>query len=100
MLTEDGVDGVHGNLVLGGVTDETLGVREGNIRRRRSVTLVVGDDLNTVVLPHSDARVCGSEIDSDSGPLSFASHYCSRSDRKSKTTNQRKKLKVIEREKM
>jgi hypothetical protein len=30
-LSEDGVDGVHGNLVLGGVADEPLGVDECNM---------------------------------------------------------------------
>jgi hypothetical protein len=31
-LSEDGVDGVHGNLVLGGVADEPLGVDECNMQ--------------------------------------------------------------------
>jgi len=42
---EDGVDWVHGTLVLGGVTDETLGVGEGDIGWGGAVTLVVGDNL-------------------------------------------------------
>jgi len=54
-LTKNGVDRVHGDLVLSGITDETLGVGESNVRRRRSVTLVVGDDLNTIMLPHTYA---------------------------------------------
>ena len=45
---------VHGDLIFGGVADEALRVGEGNIGGGRSVTLVVGDDLNTIVLPHSD----------------------------------------------
>ena len=45
---EDGVVGVHGNLVLGGITDETLRVVESDVRGGGSVTLVVGDDLDTV----------------------------------------------------
>ena len=74
-LTEDGVDRVHGDLVLGGVTDETLRVGEADVRRRRSVTLVVGDDLDAVMLPNADARVRRSEIDSDRWSLSFSGHY-------------------------
>ena len=35
---EDGVVGVHGDLVLGGISDETLRVGEGDIRRRRAVS--------------------------------------------------------------
>ena len=45
---------VHGGLVLGGVADETLVLREGDIRGGSSVTLVVGDDFDTVVLPDTD----------------------------------------------
>ncbi len=51
---EDGVGGVHGDLVLRGITDQTLSVREGHIRGCCSVTLVVGDDFDTVVLPNTD----------------------------------------------
>lgn len=40
---EDGVDGVHGGLVLGGLTDQTLLSGEGNERRGGEGTLVVGD---------------------------------------------------------
>ncbi len=42
---EDGVVGVHGDLVLGGIADETLGIREGDERRCRPVTHVVGNDI-------------------------------------------------------
>ena len=45
---EDGVVGVHGDLVLGGITDETLGVGEGNERGCCPVTLVIGNDFATV----------------------------------------------------
>ena len=48
------VGGVHGDLVLGGITDQTLGVGEGDERGCCAVTLVVGDDLNTIVLPDTD----------------------------------------------
>lgn len=48
---EDGVDGVHRDLVLRGITDETPGVGEGDIGRGGAVIMVVGDDLDTVVLP-------------------------------------------------
>mmetsp|Transcript_42660 Transcript_42660/g.102046 ORF Transcript_42660/g.102046 Transcript_42660/m.102046 type:complete len:244 (-) Transcript_42660:30-761(-) len=62
---EHGVGGVHGDLVLGSISDETLGLIEGDIRGGGAVSLVIGDDLDTVVLPHSDARVGGSEVNSD-----------------------------------
>ena len=62
---------VHGDLVLGGVADEPLGVGEGDIGRRGAVALVVGDDLHPVVLPHADARVGGAEIDPDRRTLAL-----------------------------
>jgi hypothetical protein len=42
---EDGVVGVHGDLIFRGVTDETPRVGKGDIRRCYSVALVVGDDF-------------------------------------------------------
>ena len=45
---EDGVVRVHGDLVLGGITDESLRVVESDVRGGGSVTLVVGDNLDTV----------------------------------------------------
>jgi len=62
---EDGVVWVHGDLVLGGISNQTLRVVEGDVGWGGSVTLVVGNDLNSVILPHGDTRVCGSEIDTD-----------------------------------
>ena len=77
VLTKDGVDGVHGDLVLGGISDEALGVGEGDVRGGGAVPLVVGDDLDAVVLPHADARVCGAEVDADRRPVALARHLFS-----------------------
>jgi hypothetical protein len=77
VLTKDGVDGVHGDLVLGRISDEALGVGEGDVRGCGAVTLVVGDDLDTVVLPHTDARVGRAEIDADCRPITLAGHLFS-----------------------
>lgn len=62
---EDGVLGVHGDLVLGGITNQTLGVGEGNERRGRSVTLVVGNDVTSVLTEDTDARVRSTQVDTD-----------------------------------
>ena len=64
------VVGVHGDLVLGSVTDETLIFEEGDIRGRGAVTLVVGDDLNSIVLPDTDA----AEEDGQIGPTTGKTH--------------------------
>ena len=54
---ENGVVGVHGDLVLGGITDQSLRVVEGDVRRSGSVSLVVGDNLDSLVRPDTDTRV-------------------------------------------
>ena len=76
--------GVHCNLILGGIADETFVIGERDIGRGSTIALVVGDDLNTIVLPDTDAteekirywmdepdskgssRVSGAKIDTDS----------------------------------
>ena len=67
MLTKDGVDGVHGDLVLGRISDEALGVGEGDVRGRGAVTLVVGDNLNAVITEDTYARVGSSKVDTNRG---------------------------------
>ena len=62
---EDGVGGVHGRLGLGGISDEALGLREGDVGGGGAVTLIVGDDLDAVVLPDAHAAVRRAEVDAD-----------------------------------
>ena len=57
---EDGVVGVHGDLVLRGVADETLGVGERDIGRGCPVSLVIRNDLDTVGLPGADPGIAGT----------------------------------------
>jgi hypothetical protein len=57
---EDGVGGVSGDLVLGGFSNESLVFGEGDVRGGGIETLIVSDDLNLIVLPHTDARVSGA----------------------------------------
>jgi hypothetical protein len=64
---EDSVNWVSGNLVLGGITDKSFGISEGDVRRSSSVTLVVGNDFYSVVDPDSDTGVGGTKIDTNSG---------------------------------
>jgi hypothetical protein len=59
-VTADGgsrVVGIHGDLILGSITNKTFGIRKGDIRGGRPITLVVGDDLNAIVLPDTDTTV-------------------------------------------
>jgi len=72
---EDGVFGVHGGLRLGGIADEALGLREGDVRGGGAVALVVGDDLDAVVLPDTDAGVGGAEVDAYGFSVNL-SHGC------------------------
>ena len=64
---EDGVGRIHRRLVLGSVADEALRVRKGDVRGRRPVTLIVGDDLHFAVLKDAHAGVGRPQIDSDRG---------------------------------
>lgn len=62
---EDGVAGVHGRLVLGRLTDQTLLLVEGDERGGGEATLLVGNDLDIVALVGSDTgvgRACGERI--------------------------------------
>jgi hypothetical protein len=57
---EDSVAGVHGSIVLGGLTDQTLLLGEGNERRGGERTLLVGDDLDIGTLVDSNTGVGGT----------------------------------------
>jgi hypothetical protein len=57
---EDSVAGVHGSIVLGGLTDQTLLLSERNERRGGERTLLVGDDLDIATLVDSNTGVGGT----------------------------------------
>jgi hypothetical protein len=46
---------VHCDLILGGIANQALILREGDIRWGGAVTLVVRDDFNAIVLPDTNA---------------------------------------------
>lgn len=68
---EDGVGGIFGNLVLGSISDQPFVVSEGNIGGSGSVSLIIGNDLNSIVLPDTDAGVGGTQINTNS----FLRHF-------------------------
>mmetsp|Transcript_38825 Transcript_38825/g.76331 ORF Transcript_38825/g.76331 Transcript_38825/m.76331 type:complete len:238 (+) Transcript_38825:1835-2548(+) len=70
---EDGVFGISGHLVLRSVSDQTLSVSEGHIGGSGTVSLVVSNDLHSVVLPDTDTGVGSSKINSDRG--TFSGHF-------------------------
>lgn len=51
---EDSVEWVFGSLVVSCVTDKSLGIGESDVGWSGSVTLVIGDDLDSFVFPESD----------------------------------------------
>jgi hypothetical protein len=57
---EYGVGRVHGSLVLGRLTDQTLLLGEGNERGGGEATLLVGNDLDIAALVGGNARVGGA----------------------------------------
>lgn len=57
---EDSVTGVHGSIVLGGLTDQTLLVGEGDERRGGEGTLLVGNDFDIGALVDGHTRVGGT----------------------------------------
>mmetsp|Transcript_109647 Transcript_109647/g.340299 ORF Transcript_109647/g.340299 Transcript_109647/m.340299 type:complete len:677 (+) Transcript_109647:253-2283(+) len=66
---EESLRGVDGRLVLRCLADQALLIREGNVRRRDPVPLVIRDDLNAPVLVNADARVGCAQVDSDDWPI-------------------------------
>mmetsp|Transcript_44580 Transcript_44580/g.73800 ORF Transcript_44580/g.73800 Transcript_44580/m.73800 type:complete len:251 (-) Transcript_44580:140-892(-) len=60
-----GILGVSCSLILGRSSDQSLSVRKRDVRRCGSLTHVVWDNLHCVVLPCSDARVRGSQINTN-----------------------------------
>lgn len=60
LCIKDSVLRVGGQLVLGSITNQTLALTgEGNVRWSDAVTLVVGDDLHTAILEHSNTKEGG-----------------------------------------
>ena len=62
---KNGVMWIFSGLIFGRITDESFSFSEGDIRWSGSVTLIIGDDFNPIVLPDSNTGVSSSEIDSD-----------------------------------
>jgi len=60
---ENSVGGVHSDLILSSISNQTLLVIESNIGRGGSISLIVGNDFHTIILPYTNTTVCGTKID-------------------------------------
>ena len=73
---EDGIGRVSSGLVFSGVSDQSFILSECNIGWGGSVTLVISNYFDFVVLEVTYARVGGTEIDTDSDSFNFfVSHF-------------------------
>jgi len=72
--TKYSVSRVHRHLIFCCIANEALCISEGDIARCRPVTLVIGNDLHSVMLPHANATVSRSQIDSDSRSFTLPGH--------------------------
>jgi hypothetical protein len=59
------VSRIHRRLVVCCVAHQEVSFGECDIRRRRSVPLVIGDNLDGVVLPHPDTRIGRPQVNSN-----------------------------------
>ncbi|BAO38916.1 putative uncharacterized protein YAL004W [Kluyveromyces marxianus DMKU3-1042] len=66
LSVENGVSWVHSSLVLSSITNQSFGVSEGNERWSGSVTLVVGQNFNTIVRKVGNTGVGGTQINTNS----------------------------------
>jgi len=78
LSVENGVLGVEGSLVLSGITDQSLLVRESNERGSNTVTLLVGNNLNGAIVS-SNTRVGSTQIDTNGtreSSVTSCRHFC------------------------
>lgn len=66
LCIEDGVDGVHCAQILQGIAAEALGVGEGDIGWGGVVALIVGNDLDMIMLLDTDAGGYDTKTEADS----------------------------------
>lgn len=71
---KNGVLRIHRDLILGRIADKPFGIGESHIGGRSSVALVVGNNLNPIVLPNADAAVSGAEINANAFAFALGSH--------------------------
>mmetsp|Transcript_16464 Transcript_16464/g.24184 ORF Transcript_16464/g.24184 Transcript_16464/m.24184 type:complete len:101 (-) Transcript_16464:75-377(-) len=59
------VGGVHSDLVFCSISDQPLCVSESHIARCGTVSLIIGNDLDTIILPYSYAAIGCTQINTD-----------------------------------
>mmetsp|Transcript_12746 Transcript_12746/g.19074 ORF Transcript_12746/g.19074 Transcript_12746/m.19074 type:complete len:90 (-) Transcript_12746:48-317(-) len=62
LSVEHCIGGIHSDLIFRRITNETFSISKRYIGWSGSVSLIIGYDLNTIILPYSDAGISCSEI--------------------------------------
>ena len=73
-LTKNSVGRIQGDLVLGGIADQTVRLIESHTRWRLTVPQIIGYDLHPVIFPDCHTRVARSQVDPNCRTPVFASH--------------------------
>ena len=66
LLTKDSVGRIHGHLIFGSIANQAFRVGEGDIRRRHTIALIIGDNLHFAVLKNAHARIGGAQVNAHS----------------------------------
>lgn len=65
MLTKHSVGRIHGDLIFGRISNQSLRVGEGDVTGCGPITLVVGNDFNLTVLKDTHTGVCGAKVNTN-----------------------------------
>ena len=64
-LTKNRVGGIHCDLVLGSITDQSFGISKGDIAWGGSVPLIIGNYFHLSVLKDTHTRIGGAKINAN-----------------------------------
>ena len=70
---KDDVGWIHGGLVLCNITNEACSISKSQIEGGVLVHLIIGDNLHSFMLSHTNARIHHTKFDTDCRSLSIPS---------------------------